>query len=575
MSQAALFPPASEMQSKVTLGDALIVGGKLSEEALRRALNAQQASGEKLETVLANLGLVSETDIAETLAVVFDLPYISADKFPLEAILTDKLNRKFLKHSILLPLKETEEELIIAMADPGDDYAVQAIKFVVNKPISKCVASSSNILNAVERLYGNGASVIEQLAGEAQLTGHAEDNDDVERLKDLASEAPVIRLVNVLINEAVEARASDIHIEPMESRLRVRFRVDGILYDVESPAKDLSAAIISRIKIMAQLDIAERRLAQDGRIRLAVRGKEIDFRVSTTPAMHGESIVLRILDRSGLALDFEGMGFEGKSLDTYRKLLALPHGIILITGPTGSGKTTTLYASLRTLNSPEKKILTIEDPVEYILEGVNQVQVRPRIGLTFPNALRSFLRQDPDIMMVGEIRDAETAQIAVQAALTGHTILSTLHTNDAASAITRLLNMGIEDFLLTSTINGLVGQRLVRKLCQHCREPYSATEELIEKFDLRRVSLSSQITLYRHKGCEHCSHMGYYQRTCIHEVMVISDQIQKLILQHAGAQKIRDAAISEGMVPIILDGIKKALAGITTIEEVFRVTKDV
>ena len=557
-----------------SLEEFLLSEGKLTQDALRRAQQACEAGGERIELVLSSLGLVSELDVAVALSKLHDVQLVVASDFPAEPVLADQINRKFLKYSKVLPLEEKDDSLVVAMALPDDDYPAEALEFLSGKPVVRCVATMRDIEAAVERLYGGGESGVGQFTDEIAATQVDSANDDVERLRDLASEAPVIRLVNVLIGEAVDQRASDIHIEPMENRLRVRMRVDGILTDMNSPPRDLGSAIVSRLKIMAHLDIAERRLAQDGRIRLAVRGREIDFRVSTNPTMYGESVVLRILDRSSIALDFNALGFGGEQLETYLDLLRLPHGIILITGPTGSGKTTTLYASLTLLNSPEKKVLTIEDPVEYLLEGVNQVQVRPKIGLTFASALRTFLRQDPDIMMVGEIRDLETAQIAVQAALTGHTILSTLHTNDAASAVTRLLDMGVEDFLLTSTINGVVGQRLVRTLCRHCREPYQAPQDLIEKTQLRRVVPNGSIPLYRAKGCTHCNHTGYSGRTCIHEILVMSERVKSLVLKRVDANEIQSAAIAEGMAPMTLDGLRKAVAGVTTVEEIFRVTKD-
>jgi general secretion pathway protein E len=410
----------------------------------------------------------------------------------------------------------------------------------------------------------------------ARVLHEDEDRDtDLERLKDLASEAPVIRLVNTLITRAVEMSASDIHLESAESRLRVRYRIDGVLREIEAPPARLKSAIISRVKIMAKLNIAERRLAQDGRIRLAIRGKEIDFRVSTTPSIHGESVVLRILDRGSLPLDFVALGFDSRLLPPFIEILNRPHGIVLVTGPTGSGKTTTLYTALTTLNSPDSKILTVEDPVEYVLEGINQVQVKPQIGLTFANALRSFLRQDPDIMMIGEIRDLETAQIAVQAALTGHLVLSTVHTNDAASAMTRLLDMGIEDYLLTSTISGVLGQRLVRRVCESCREPYTVSRDLQERLGLAAFGAADGATLYRAAGCARCNGTGYRGRTMILELMVTTDPIRALVLRHAEAREIQAEAIRGGMQTMYAHGMRKALEGMTTAEEVMRVIRDI
>jgi len=372
----------------------------------------------------------------------------------------------------------------------------------------------------------------------------------------------------------VEMLASDIHLESTENELRARYRVDGVLREIESPPSRLRNAIVSRVKIMAKMNIAERRLPQDGRIRMAVRGKEIDFRVSTTPAIHGESVVLRILDRGSLALDFTALGFDEDQLPKFLESLMRPHGIVLVTGPTGSGKTTTLYAALTRLNSPDVKILTAEDPVEYVLDGVNQVQVNPDIGLTFAGALQSFLRQDPDIMMIGEIRNLETAQIAVQAALTGHLVLSTVHTNDAASAMTRMLDMGIENYLLNSTVNAVLGQRLVRRLCEHCREPYQAPPELAASLDLAAAGHEGSATLYRPAGCPQCNGRGYQGRTMILELMVLDDDIRSLVLHRAEARELQAAAIRGGMQTMYLHGMRKALAGITTIEEVLRVTRE-
>ena len=458
--------------------------GLLSGAALERARRLEAESGERIDRIAAKLGLVSERDLAAAYAELIGSPIVAAGGIPGRARRPRADQASVPQAGAGDPARRERGVLVVAMADPLDDGAARALEFALDKEVRRRVALPADIEAAYERLYGEGRSAIDRISDAA---GEREDEDrdaDLERLKDLASEAPVIRLVNALITRAVEMGASDIHLESGESRLRLRYRIDGVLREIEPPPARLKSAIVSRLKIMAKLNIAERRLAQDGRIRLAVRGKEIDFRVSTTPAIHGESVVLRILDRGALALDFAELGFDDDLLRPFLEILDRPYGIVLVTGPTGSGKTTTLYTALTTLNSPDRKILTVEDPIEYLLEGINQVQVRPQIGLTFANALRSFLRQDPDIMMVGEIRDLETAQIAVQAALTGHLVLSTVHTNDAASAMTRLLDMGIEDYLLTSTINGVLAQRLVRKLCPSCREPYSPSPDLCERLGL-------------------------------------------------------------------------------------------
>ncbi len=554
-------------------GRYLLEAGKLNEGGLARALYLAGESQERFETVLTKLGLISERDLADALAGFLKLPLAAPADFPAAPIFEDKLSRAFLKQSQVIPLADNDSDVTVAAINPLNIYAIDAVRFALGRPVSLRVCYPTDFDAAFERLYGEGKSQISQILVETADHGHDGASDDVDKLKDSASEAPVIRLVNLLIARAVEARASDIHIEPMENELRVRYRVDGVLQKVESPPQRLSAAVISRIKIMAKLNIAERRLAQDGRIGMAVRGKDIDLRVATVPTIHGESVVLRILDRGHLELDFAALGFDDEVVAPIRDMLSRPYGIFLVTGPTGSGKTTTLYTALLELNTVDKKILTIEDPIEYHLSGINQVQVKPQIGLTFATALRSFLRQDPDIMMIGEIRDLETAQIAVQAALTGHVILSTLHTNDAASAITRLLDMGIEDFLLTSTVNGVAGQRLVRTLCKQCRQAYEPVPELIVKLNLDRLSHGKPIVLYHAVGCAHCNHTGYKGRASIAEVLPMSDAIRHAILKSADAGGIQKLALDAGMQTMHTDGLKKALAGLTTIEEVVRVTR--
>ena len=541
----------------------------LNPTALDRAVRLQTESAEPLSAIVTKLGLISEKALAEAYSDYLAVPVVTVRDFPDAPVLNDRISRKFLKRMRIIPLEDATAGLVLAMADPLDAAAIEALNFALKKPILRRVALAADIDAAYERLYGgNGGTG----SADTKLTRDEEAGDDIERLKDLASEAPVIRLVNQLIDRAVEARASDIHIEPTVDALRIRFRIDGMLQEIDPPSRRLRSAVVSRIKIMARLNIAERRLPQDGGIRLAIRGKEVDLRVATSPTLHGESVVLRILDRSGLALDFGELGFDSELLDAHLEVLRRPHGIVLVTGPTGSGKTTTLYTSLLTLNTPDKKILTIEDPIEYQLEGINQHQVKPQIGLTFAKALRSFLRQDPDIIMVGEIRDQETAQIAVQAALTGHMILSTLHTNDAASAITRLLDMGIDNYLLTSTINGIIGQRLVRRLCSHCRVSYRPDRELVTRLGL---STEEDIFLYRPIGCEQCGGSGYLGRTMIVELLAMSQTICTQVLRRAGAQEIARTAIETGMETMQQCGFKKAMAGITTIEEVVRVTREV
>jgi general secretion pathway protein E len=411
-------------------------------------------------------------------------------------------------------------------------------------------------------------AIVENLGDEA-----GGDEADVEQLRDLASEAPVIRLVNLVIQRAVELRASDIHIEPFENRLKVRYRVDGVLEEAESPPANLTAAVISRIKIMAKLNIAERRLPQDGRIMLRVQGKELDLRVSTVPTAHGESVVMRLLDRETVVFDFHRLGFTDEFLPKFQHVLEQPHGILLVTGPTGSGKTTTLYTALSKLNTPDVKIITVEDPVEYQIEGINQIQAKPQIGLDFANALRSIVRQDPDIIMIGEMRDLETSRIAIQSALTGHLVLSTLHTNNAAGGVTRLLDMGVEDYLLTSTVNGILAQRLVRRLEPTHAERYEALPEVIEEFGLRRFQPEGPIYLYRPKPSA-LTPTGYLGRTTIAELLVMDDELRRLVMRHAGMGELEEAARARGMRTMYEDGLVKALQGLTTIEEVLRVTQE-
>ena len=557
------------------IGEILIERGKLDQANLDRALRLQGESGERLGSLLVTLGLCAQRDVAEALSLQLAFPLVDAAGYPEFPILEERVSARFLREARALPVREDESELALAMADPTDEYTIGAFEMVTGRTVRPLVAIPTELDAALERLYGAGKSAQSQLLGDVETRPDELSFDaDVQQLKDLASEAPVIRLVSLLITNALESRASDIHIEPFENRLIVRYRIDGVLHEVESPPKRLSAAVISRIKIMANLDIAERRLPQDGRIRLRIQGKEIDLRVSTLPTMHGESVVMRILDKGHVALDFRKLGFEDDTLQTFLGVLLQPHGILLVTGPTGSGKTTTLYTALDRLNQPDVKILTVEDPVEYQMSGINQIQVKPQIDLTFANALRSIVRQDPDVIMIGEIRDLETAQIAVQSALTGHLVLSTVHTNDAPSTVNRLLDMGVEDYLLTSTVIGILAQRLVRKLCQHCKEAYVALPELVEQMRLRRYSNAAEITLWHAKGCSHCSQTGFSGRLSILEMMPMTDAIRSLVMKHENAAVLRAEAIRGGMVTMYEDGLRKALAGVTTFEEVLRATRE-
>jgi len=562
----------------IKLGQILLSRGKIDEAELERVLRLQASSSrpEKLGTLLSTLGVVSARDVAQALAVQWGLPYVEASAFPEIPILEERISARFLRDARALPLEEDEDTLTLAVADPADDFVRHSFELVTNRTVNRVVAVGTDIDSAIERLYGSGRTAVAQLAdGDIETRLDADGlGNDVQQLKDLASEAPVIRLVSLLITNALEARASDIHVEPFENRLVVRYRIDGVLHEIESPPKRLAAAVISRIKIMASLDIAERRLPQDGRIRLRIQGKEIDLRVSTVPTMHGESVVMRILDKGGVQLNFEKLGFAPDILAKFKEALAQPNGILLVTGPTGSGKTTTLYTALDELNQPDVKILTVEDPVEYQMAGINQIQVKPQIELTFANALRSIVRQDPDIIMIGEIRDLETAEIAVQAALTGHMVLSTLHTNDAPATVSRLLDMGVDDYLLTSTLVGVLAQRLVRTLCTHCREPYTMEADIARDIGLNRVSADERPVIYKAMGCSHCSNTGFTGRMCIAEMMPLTEPIRRLVMQKANASELRRAALSEGMLPMYDDGMRKVVAGLTTVEEVLRATRE-
>lgn len=550
--------------------------GRLKDVDLARAQRLHAEAGGSLLTLLGRLGLVSERDHADACARVLGLPLREGKSIPDEPPELVEgarpLSVRFLRQFHLCPIGESRGRLLLWMADPADAYARDAVRLATGCEVAPVVGLRSEIDDLIERWYGQGRSamgtIVESADGES-----GGDVDDVEHLRDLASEAPVIRLVNLVIQRAVELRASDIHIEPFENRLKVRYRVDGVLIDGESPPANLTAAVISRIKIMARLNIAERRLPQDGRIMLRVQGKELDLRVSTMPTAHGESVVMRLLDRETVVFDFYKLGFTDEFLPQFRKVLDQPHGILLVTGPTGSGKTTTLYTALSQLNTPDVKIITVEDPVEYQIEGINQIQAKPSIGLDFAHALRSIVRQDPDIIMIGEMRDLETARIAIQSALTGHLVLSTLHTNNAAGGITRMLDMGVEDYLLTSTVNGILAQRLVRRLEPTHAQRYPASPEEIARFDLRRFQPEGEIFLYR-PGPSALAPTGYLGRTTIVEFLVMNDELRRAVMRHAGMGELEDLARQAGMRTMYEDGIRKALAGQTTIEEVLRVTED-
>ncbi len=563
---------AQESRQKF-LCDFLVESGKLAQANVDRALQLQhkQLEWERIGSILVKLGLVSEQDVTQSLSQQLGVHFVDKDDIPLAMVAESDISPRFLKQHKAVILEEDDSKLMLALADPLDSYVLHAIELCSGKNVEACIAVPSDIEIALEQQYSDSHP-----ANDADHTSamSAQFIDDVEQLRELAGEAPVIKLVNQLLHKAAELSASDVHIEPFEDQLKVRYRIDGLLREVDAPATGAAAAVISRIKIMADMNIAERRLAQDGRFRHRVRGKEFDLRVSTVPTMYGESVVLRLLQNDGASLEFGPLGFSPEQEQAMQDILAMPHGILLVTGPTGSGKSTTLYAALSHLNKPERMIITIEDPVEYNIHGINQMQVKPQIGLTFANALRSIVRQDPDVIMIGEMRDAETAQIAVQSALTGHLVLSTLHTNDAAGSIIRLLDMGVENYLLTSSVNAVQAQRLVRTLCENCREPYVPIDEVIDRWKLDRFAIDGKLTLHNAVGCEHCGGTGYSGRSAILEILILSGEIKNLVLKRPDANQIAAAAYASGMVTMRDDGFRKAVAGTTTLEEVLRVTPE-
>jgi general secretion pathway protein E len=506
--------------------------------------------------------------------VLKEISHLNAEDLPTVPFVMDGVSSRFIRENMVIPMELKNNVLKVVMANLEDRQTLDALRVAASADLVVYTADAKVIEEYISKFYGQESQNINRIIediGEHDVEFVREEEEDIGHLKDLAAEAPIIKLVNLLITRAVEGRASDIHIEPFEDELKVRYRIDGVLHDVESAPKRLQAAIVSRIKIMAKLNIAERRLPQDGRIRLKIGEGEIDLRVSTIPVLHGESVVMRILRKEGIVIDLDLLGFPPDTLSGFNQLISKPNGIMLVTGPTGSGKTTTLYGALDKINSPDKKIITVEDPVEYQLKGINQIQVKPQIGLNFASTLRHIVRQDPDIIMIGEIRDLETAEIAIQSALTGHLVFSTLHTNDAPSAITRLIDMGVENFLLSSTIRGILAQRLVRVVCPSCKE---IDRTASNKDELGALGIGKETTLYMGKGCERCTFTGYYGRSGIFELLMVNDEMRKLILKGADANELRDAARRLGMRTLFEDGAEKIKAGVTTLSEVLRVTQE-
>ncbi|MFB0527156.1 MAG: type IV-A pilus assembly ATPase PilB [bacterium] len=570
---------------KKKLGDLLVEVGIITAEQLQEGLEEEKIRGGRLGETLMELGYITEDVLLAFLGKQCGVSYVSLSEYgEIDEEVIRSVPESIARHQTLVPIALEGKTLTIAMSDPLNVFAIDDLRLMTGKEINVVIASETEIKNAIEKYYGAKGSM-EDIVKEMELSVKDDGNievvkksdaggEDIIALEAAGEEAPIIKIVNLLLGAAVKIGASDVHIEPYEKTLRVRYRIDGVLHEVSSPPKKLQNAVVSRLKIMASLDIAERRLPQDGRIKIKVMNKEVDLRVSVLPTSFGEKVVMRILDASSLCLDLTKLGFEPDALSIYKKNIEVPYGIILVTGPTGSGKSTTLYSTLSTLNYPDRNIITIEDPVEYVLQGINQVQARADIGLTFAAGLRSFLRQDPDIIMVGEIRDTETAEIAINAALTGHLVFSTLHTNDAPGAVTRLNNMGIEPFLTTSTVIMVVAQRLIRVICKHCKEPYEVPTDFLSSIGVSEEEMKGKkkVTLYRGKGCDNCSNTGYRGRTACFEVMEINDDLRELVLNRESTHLIKSKAREIGMVTLREAAIKKLLTGVTTVEEVMRVT---
>ena len=561
------------------LGELLIKEGIITQSQLDEVIKIQAKEGGRLGEILLRMGFVTEEDIVVALGKQLGLPYVSMGAGLLKPVADQNLDhlipKEFALKNLVLPLSKTLNSLTCAITDPLDVILVDNLRKMVSCEINPVIATKSEILKAIDDFYGKRD--ILKAAVKESYNKTTEDFDStavsmeteelsIDRLIARAEEAPVVKLVDLILKQAIDERASDIHIEPFKDKISLRYRIDGVLHEIPPPAKHLHLPIISRLKILSKLDIAEKRLPQDGGFSVRFEGRSIDLRVSVMPTVYGEKIVLRILDKEGIAFDLTQMGFLSQQLEAFRKSIVMPYGLVFLTGPTGSGKSTTLYAVLNEIKTPTKNIVTVEDPVEYHMDGINQVQIKPEIGLTFASALRSFLRQDPDIMMVGEVRDLETAQICVRSALTGHLVLSTLHTNDAPSAITRLIDIGVEPYLLMPSLVLIVAQRLVRRLCVHCKEAYEPTPDERERFKL------TQDLIYRAKGCDKCNHIGYRGRTCIGEVLFVDDDIRTHIVAGVNSQEIKKIACARGMLTLYESGIKKVQEGITSLEEALSAT---
>jgi len=549
------------MKDIAVILERLLSSGLITKEQIVKAQEHSRISGATLDKVLIKDGMVSEEDFANTVADEIGIPFVDLKDYLIDTDTIKLVPEKLARDKNIIPLFRISNTLTVAMGDPEDIITIDELRLKTGFDIETVLATDSAIRSAIEQYYGVTGSMEDVLeAIDKHKLIKLPDNVSAKVLEDLAQEAPIVKFVNLLIIEAVKSRASDIHIEPEEDSLRIRFRIDGFLHEISSPSKNMQAAIISRIKVLSKMDIAEKRKPQDGQLQMRIENRNIDVRVASFPTVYGENVVLRILDKANVILELSQLGFVKEVLATFQELIKQPNGIMLVTGPTGSGKTTTLYAAIQTINSEERNIITLEDPVEYHLPRIRQSQINPKAGVTFAAGLRSILRQDPDVIMVGEIRDLETVDIAVQAALTGHLVFSTLHTNDAAGTISRLLDMGAEPFLVSSSVIGILAQRLVRAVCPKCKEPHKETED------------GKEYTYYRSKGCGYCKNTGFHGRLGIFELMVIDDKIRKLISTKASSEEIRKAAQEAGMRTLREDGLARARTGITTLEEVMRVS---
>jgi type IV pilus assembly protein PilB len=548
------------------LGDILLEGGLVDRDQLSTAVQEQQRLGRSLGRVLVDLGMVTESQLVAALAKQIGLQFVDLNEYPVDGSAVASIGPNVARRHIALPIGYDEGRLVVAMADPANVFAVDDIRSLTGRDVKAVVATKADLLSAIDRFHRSDEALDEL----TQTLDANEEDETLARVKEIVDDAPIVKFVNLLIAQAISDRASDIHIEPGERELRVRFRIDGVLHDIMKSPKSIQAGVISRLKIMAEMDIAERRVPQDGRLSVQLGGKKIDLRVASLPVVWGEKVVMRILDNSTAMLNLADLGFQEANYLRWKESFTKPYGMLLVTGPTGSGKSTTLYATLNIVSRPEVNVITVEDPVEYRIPGINQVQANPKAGLTFAKALRSILRSDPDIVLLGEIRDHETAQIAIEAALTGHLVLSTLHTNDAPSAINRLIEMGIEPFLVGSALDCVLAQRLARRLCPKCKEPYQPTREMMasSRWTWEHDELP---TIFRAVGCSACSKTGYKGRLALHEVMPVDEEIERLAVSRASADAIGSAAVTRGMTTLRNDGLDKVLQGLTSVEEILRV----